>query len=353
VIGGGLLEVVGLIHNSRHFLDLGCGSLKEFELGIMQYDGLEDLDCLSIEESSDRPLIRLCPSQNRAQVIAVDATNTELGLTGCGLICAVRGTVVKVDGGKYAYARHGPFIFHITLANLRPLYDELKRIYMGESRDGSVPPVEKMAERVRVILERWLQRQAVITNSDAIILWDGSLAAPPSSSSIYATSRMLSEARARGNRVLAISKKTTLTLRGRALFDLINNELAPSMLDIDSDVCRYYGGKLSFLGHVYAAKLSRGSFTFRLDIDRGLSEDEAVEGVQQLLASDAFRENYPETLRLAHILSRFSPAEVIGMQRLVRERYGLRFSSTPNIREVIFGPFEVGKASQSLGVTIP
>jgi len=51
------------------------------------------------------------------------------------------------------------------------------------------------------------------------------------------------------------------------------------------------------------------------------------------------KDSYPETLRLAHILSRFSANEVLAMQRYVTKNFGLRITSQTDIRQVLFGPY--------------
>lgn len=342
----------------KDFIDLGCSSLAEicFNAPLNLADG-EDIEepqeeiTLGELGNCNRRLIHLYASEEKAPVLAIDTTNTDLGQTRHGFLCAVRGTVVKVEGKRYEYTRYGPFLFHITHANRQILYNSLRQTCLGEEGRRTAPPLEKMAERIRSILEEWLQRQTALSNRDAIILWDGSLAASATSGSVPITGQMLREARERGNCILALSKKTTLTVRDGVIHDLIGNAHAPSMLDIDEEARSNYFGRLHFLGHVYAAKLTLGRFTFRLDIDRGLSTEEAVQSVERLLASDILRENYPETLRLAHVLSRFSAAEILGMQRFIGECYGLRFSNLPSIREVIFGPFEGSGIGQRQGVS--
>lgn len=327
----------------KDFLEMGRNSLEEVRFDLAQFSGDEegtDEDGVVVgKEGQQRGLIRLSLGSRQVPVVAVDTTNIDLGLTRNGLLCAFRGTIVRAERGRCSYTRHGPFMFHVTPSNRQVLYDGLRRAYLGSERGEVAPPVEKMVDRIRTVLERWLQHQAILRSEGALLLWDGSLAAPAASRSTLIVGQMLQEARERGCKVLALSKKTTLGLRQGAVCDLIGDESAPSLLDIDEEARRVYGLRLRFLGHVYAAKLARSSFTFRVDIDRGLPEEEAVEGVRELLVSDGLRENYPETLRLAHVLSHFSAAEAIGMQRFIRESYGLRFSSRPDVREVVFGPF--------------
>lgn len=334
---------------------MGRSSLEEVRFDVTQFQEDEEETEGGVvigEEGQRRGLIRLTVGSKQVPVIAVDTTNTELGLTRNGLLCAFRGTIVRAEGGRCSYTRHGPFMFHVTPNNRQVLYDGLRQAYLGSQKRETAPPVEKMVDRIRTVLERWLQHQAILSSEGALLLWDGSLAAPAASRSTLVVSQMLHEARERECKVLALSKKTTLGLRQGAIRDLIDDECAPSLLDIDEEARQVYGLRLRFLGHVYAAKLARSSFTFRVDIDRGLPEEEAVEGVRELLISDGLRENYPETLRLAHVLSRFSPTEAIGMQRFIRESYGLRFSSGPDVREVIFGPFG-GSYSAHQGVSGP
>jgi hypothetical protein len=99
------------------------------------------------------------------------------------------------------------------------------------------------------------------------------------------------------------------------------------------------------LGNVYAVKLTEGNCSFRLDIDRRLSGEEGIDAVQKLLGNDMILQSYPETLRLAHIYSTFTANEVIGIQRFITNRCGLKIVMRPNVRRILFGPF--GKGSES------
>jgi len=100
-------------------------------------------------------------------------------------------------------------------------------------------------------------------------------------------------------------------------------------------------------GRVYAAKLAPGYFSFRLDIDREVPEEDGIHAVDRLIGNDLVIESYPETLRLAHITTRFSASEVIGMQRYIAENYGVRIVGRPDVRQVLFGPY-AGASTQGL-----
>ncbi len=340
------MELVDLTHMvPTGLFDLGRTSLEEMsclpELNIGVTEWSDDFgDNLKIRLGNyEAPLIRLCAAEHSVPVVGIDTTNIELGQTARGVLCAVRGTVVKVEDGLYEYLRHGPFIFHITNGNRQVLHQNLTESFLSIRESGPAPPLENMTDRIRSIFERWLQRQVSLNYKGSIILWDGSLAAPRMSRSLPLMRKILKEARNNENTILAFSKKTKLSLWNGNI-DLVDSRLAPSLLDIDEEARLGFFGQLCFLGHIYAAKLMPGRYTFRLDIDRSIPALKAIEATQKLLVSDGLRENYPETLRLAHVLSKFSPAETIGIHRFIGKTYGFQTRQNPNIRSAIFGPLE-------------
>ena len=103
-----------------------------------------------------------------------------------------------------------------------------------------------------------------------------------------------------------------------------------------------YENSIRNMGRINVAKLSNSSCTFRLDVDANLSESEAIEAVQALLGNDLIQSSYPETLRLAHIYSTFTAAEVLGIQRYVAQESNLKIIHRPNIRRILFGRFGKG-----------
>jgi hypothetical protein len=160
---------------------------------------------------------------------------------------------------------------------------------------------------------------------------------------------LLHTAQINRNHILALSKETTISVSGRRLNDLIDDGSAPCLLDIDDAVRSCYDNHRIFLGRIYAAKLSPSPFAFRLDIDRRIPEEEGFNAVGQLLGNELLTDGYPETLRLAHVLSRFSASEILAMQRYVSESYGLRIDSRSDVRQVLFGPYGGGNHTRLNG----
>jgi hypothetical protein len=321
-------------------LRLGCRSLQSAR--VVPALGVDDARAAAAPRGvpsvgvagTPIPLRRV---RDATPVYGIDTSSIALGETRAGLLYALRGSIVWREGREYRFVRHGPFLFQITAANKAALYATLHHLYFDEA-DAPSPLLERTADRIRNVYERWLQRHVSHVTDDAILLWDGSLTVKSTAATVSACAELLRTARRRGHRVLALSKETSLAIDGTPLNDVLRDGQAPCLLPIhDADLARHAG--LTFLGRVYAMKLVPSPFTFRLDVDRGIGTSCGVDAVQQLLGNDLIVDNYPETLRLAHIYARFSANEVLAMQRYVAERYGLRILRRPLVRQVLFGPY--------------
>jgi hypothetical protein len=86
-------------------------------------------------------------------------------------------------------------------------------------------------------------------------------------------------------------------------------------------------------------KLARSAFAFRVDVDREIPLQQTVKGICELTGTDIVDQGYPETLRLAHILSTFTASDVIGMQAFAAARFGVQLIPKLALRRSLFGPF--------------
>jgi len=333
----------------ENFVEIGYTSLKDIvdvnltrEMAVPGLDGGDFEDEVELEPTIANSFLKSITSLKPGEevpVFGVDTSNIDLGETKEGFLCAIRGSIVWRENRAYQYVRHGPFIFHITEANKHFLYNALRQRCFDVNEGVGAPILERIPEHIRNILERWLQKQLSESCKKSLLLWDGSLTTRTVNSPISILSSLLKRARDARNVVLALSKNTSISAFGRRMDELIDKEHAPCLLDIDDVVRAQYGKYLRFFGKIYAVKLSPGSLSFRLDIDRRVSPAAGVQAVENLLCSDLIVDSYPETLRLAHVLSRFSANEVLAMQRYVAETYGLKVIQRPNIRQILFGPY--------------
>jgi len=279
--------------------------------------------------------IRLKPVRDGSPVVAVDVSILGLGETKNGVLYAIRGTVVSKEK-RYRYRRLGPLLFHINIGD-KHIPDGDPRMHHitlpTDMRGGGGVNIPK---GLLTVFETMLKGRVVKKYSGAVLLWDGSLTIPSFEGGVKATTLLLELARERENRIIGLSKETCLLPTQGTMYPL-RGRPEPCLIDIDHTVQRTR--RLLLLGKVYLAKLARKGLSFRLDVDRELSETERITAVEKMIGNDLIQDGYPETLRLAHIFSKFNAAEVIGMHRFLDENYGLRALEYPNIRRILFGPF--------------
>jgi hypothetical protein len=333
------------------FTELSLSSMKNIESNYLQptetppnqptTEHIENATpIMKIQQPSTIKTIPLEHSSEEKPVVAVDVSSIRIGETETGILCAIRGAIVWKDKKRYKYQRIGPFPFHITEQNKNEIYKLFRNNHFEISEDPRAPSIINIQARLGNLLERWLQLGISCSTYGAIILWDGSMTAGMADSPVEEVSRLLEIARNRLSIVLAFSKNTTLRFSGHKLTDYAEKAEPPCLLQINGFPLS--SGPILLLGDVYVAKLTRGVCSFRLDIDRKVPRERGIEAVQSLLGSDLLVQSYPETLRLAHIFSTFTATEVIGIQRFIAHKYGLKIVTRPNVRRMLFGPFGKG-----------
>ncbi len=287
--------------------------------------------------------IRIEPKTNENPIVAVDVSSIKTGETEVGIVCAVRGAVVWKDNGSYYYVRCGPLAFHVTANTNEHLSRELG--FQHSTPLSAWPTIyPQIISRIRNVLERWIQRIVCSSFKNATVLFDGSLTAGTPDNPVRYVEAILNLAKERGNTVLAFSKATELCISGKNITDYVQELHAPCLLDVDSAVLKQFSpSPIRLLGRVYVAKLQVEGFSFRLDIDRQVPQENGFEAAGRVLGSDIVDHGYPETLRLAHILSTFTSNEIIGIQRFISRTYGIQITPRLSLRRSLFGPFGTGR----------
>jgi hypothetical protein len=285
--------------------------------------------------------IPLKPKNTQTIVAAVDTSSIKIGETSLGMLIAIRGANVWKQNRRYRYIRLGPFIFHITEENKKEVYTALQNTYLNATHNQqSTPNLQQMPTRMANILERWLQKMLSKTMNNGLILFDGSLTSGTPDTPTHVMKEILETARKMGNTVLAFSKMTSLRLNGHLITEALPAHKPPYMLET---VGLKPKPPIVLFGDVYVAKLSRGNYAFRLDIDKEIPFIERVGAVEKLLGNELFTQSYPETLRLAHILCTFTANEVIAMQHFVTRKCGIKIINRPDIHRLLFGVFGKGE----------
>lgn len=328
----------------QRFMELSINSLKmmskcTFQLNQQLFQQVS-CDQPTLSSPSAPEVLPLKPRTTPTAIAAVDTSTIKLGETSRGMIIAIRGAGVWKIGRKYGYVRLGPFLFHITEENRREVYNSLLRTYFPQHRGQAAPGFNQLPMRMANLLERWMQSSIAETMHGSVILFDGSLTAGTPDTPTHMLRGILDAARENGNIILAFTKMTTLRLNGCILTDMLPNQKPPCLIAVNGLKLK---PPLTLLGDVYVAKLTGGSCTFRLDIDRQVPPPERIMAVEKLLGNDLITYSYPETLRLAHILCTFTANEALAMQHYLRHRYGLKLVERPDIHKLLFGPFGKGE----------
>jgi hypothetical protein len=178
------------------------------------------------------------------------------------------------------------------------------------------------------------------TLNNGIILFDGSLTSGTPDTPTKTMKEILETARKRENTVLAFSKMTNLRLNGHIITEILPTHKPPYMLEAVGLKAK---PPIVLFGDVYVAKLSRGNYAFRLDIDKEIPLSQRIEAVERLLGNDLLAQGYPETLRLAHILCTFTANEVIAMQHFITRKCDVKIINRPDMHKLLFGIFGKGE----------
>jgi hypothetical protein len=283
------------------------------------------------------------PIYSETPIIAIDVSSIRIGETEEGVICAVRGAVVWSEKKIYRYLRIGPFPFHITEDNKREIQGLLEHC-QSFSFISKPSFLIELQSRLCSALEKWIQMMISASASNSIILWDGSLASRASNNTHNVLPNILKIARDNSNIVLSFSKASTIRFLGRKITDLIAKQSMPCLLEIDEQMLSMSSRNMRLYGKIYVAKLNDKGYPFRVDIDKALPRESQIETVRKLLGNELMFQGYPEALRLAHIFSTFTASDVIGIQRFISRKYGLKVVTLPSIRKALFGPFGTGGA---------
>ena len=284
--------------------------------------------------------IPLKPNLQQTIVAAVDTSTIKIGETSTGILVAIRGANVWKQNRNYRYIRLGPFIFHVTEENKKELYNTLQRAYFSASQNQNTPNLQQMPTRTANLLEKWLQTTLAKTISNGIILFDGSLTSGTPDTPTQKMKEILENARKRGNTVLAFSKMTNLRFNGHLITDIPIGHKPPYLLETAGLKPK---PPIVLFGDIYVAKLTKGNYAFRLDIDKENPAEQRFEAVEKLLGNDLIQQSYPETLRFAHILCTFTANEVIAMQHFITRTHKIKIIKRPDMHRLLFGPFGKGE----------
>lgn len=330
------------------------------EVDELEAQSWDELELDSVPPTPFDSLPRATP----LPLVAVDSGIQELGtIAGGGLAVAVRATAFldRGDGRPIAlrYNTGGLVIdegnrLHVFHAIGARLGQPGLLVDIGE--DGSFGLADKTPMRsneIKNALRSFVERMVIEEGAGLLaglgggtLFIDGAL--PPSSYDLpnkYVVGMLTSCAQARID-VVALSKKTRYTVRGRPieyLFDDDSNFVgyAPIRKFVDSRRAQKGGiyRDISAASEVYAARFAVGptALTFRVDLHNSICST-ADEVIKRVYTDVHLYGGYPMPLILAHQYSSFLGLDGPSLAADLVARYGFRFEAERSMG-VLFQPF--------------
>ena len=332
----------------QRFLEQSLHSLKQIQPQTLQLNN-QNLPPFSLNEQYPSNIqikpqpIPIKLDRQETLIAAVDTSTIRIGETSTGIIVAIRGATTWRQNHSYKYTRLGPFIFHLTEENKNSLYNNLEHAYFSTSYGAShqaAPNIMQMPMRLASLLERWLQTMVAKTVNHGVILFDGSLISGTLDTPVQRLREILGYARRNDSTVLAFSKATTLRANGLLITEQLPNNDPPYLLETSGV---HFRAPITLLGDVYVARLNKANFAFRLDMDKETSVEQRMAALQKLIGNDVYKQSYPETLRLSHILCTFTANEVLAIKHFITRTHGIQMVNRPDMHRLLFGPFGSGE----------
>ena len=287
------------------------------------------------EQSTRLPYeIRSFSSQPRERnVIGIDSSCVLIGETEDGTIFAGRVATVSASGSKILrYQRAGPFIYYM---NQKMIDSEISSGIPRRTMNAIVSD-SALAERfIRIRLERAAQIYAARTNSDSVILIDGSIRASMLESAQFSLRLLERETEDNFNQLLGVTKTSNIKLVARAAAALSTSKTSSAYADL-TDSLRILGVGTS--SKILVARFTQGSQVFRVDVSSANAEHES-QVLADVKRNDILFRGYPETLRLAHHLSIFDSAAISSIRGYLSKKYGLVQIPSDDLRATILGKF--------------
>jgi len=240
------------------------------------------------------------PIRIKKNIYAIDSSSVKLGETDDGGIYAAKcGIVVLSNNTSLHHYKVGPTIFYITRNTVREanLDTYLSNIILSDH--------ESAKRLIRVRTERSIQYELAKANHDSIILLDGSLNASVLESSPHDIKNIVEWCGVNKNLLMAIAKETNVGFDEHIIYCLKECR-SPAYVDLEGYINKIIGnpfGRTTLVkfGDYYSPIL-------RADI---VDPDEEINlALGSMLDNDCSGLGYPESLRLAHHISKFTSTEI-------------------------------------------
>lgn len=311
-------------------------------------------ELVALDRSALGPFQEFVAADGALPMVAIDAGVLEVGVCKTGYALAFKASVIEQDiNGVVSIAVLGPRVKFITPTNRAEVL-----LYVGEQlmqpdmfverhtngtltiKAGAREP-NQFKDRLRNFLERMLQLDAARQLGSGMLLIDGALTLRTFNTPGVFLAQLAREAQRRNSDIVGVSKKSRVTVDGVHVSALLDDVPAGSVGFMRINRVDTEDGDERNLGNPFAVRFAPGGFTFRVDVAKQslLPSEEGV--LQALYANTPMMLGYPNLLRLAHIHSAFTKAEIVSLQVAAAHDFQVSMRPPEDV-SVIFAPFRKG-----------
>lgn len=301
--------------------------------------------------------IRFAGSEVPLPLVAIDAGVVDVGISRTGFALAFKASVVTQDiDGAHTVTKVGPRVKFVAPDNRAELLHFIGGHLMNEEmfvmrlpdggleiKTGSTEP-NQYKDRLRNFLERMLQMQVARQLTNGLLLVDGALTLRTFNTPQVFMEELGRQAARLNSDIIGVSKKSRITVGGVHMTAVLD-EAPPDagfrrILTVDVSAGQEAATTRN-LGVPFAVRFAPGGFTFRVDVARRSLMPSEEDILHALYGNTQMTLGYPNLLRLAHIHSAFTKAEIVALQ--VQAAHDYRVSMRPpEDLSVIFAPFRKG-----------
>jgi len=265
----------------------------------------------------------------KEDVVAIDSSALNIAETENGSIYAVKAAASFLINNRRRYYRLGPFIAYIGPNNIGRI-----RGIVGAKLPAYMMVADKQIAMgfLRSYVESMTIGRAARALERGIVMVDGAFKSPSFGPSSAALAQVMSRWKD-SIKFMGISKTTHLRPI-RPFYSALARLDGMKYADITNVINSISHGEY---GRKYLVKFADDGFVFRVDLPYELEPDLAFASLKR---SEMMSNGYPESLKIAHLLSIFSNAELLG----VRGRVASRASKVlfgEDIRRVLLGSLHI------------
>jgi hypothetical protein len=264
----------------------------------------------------------------KTPLAAIDSSVIHLAETEDGSVYGAKvSLVVNKEKGRALY-RAGPLILYINEGNVKSFSGLFS---------NKVPTMlflidhQATMKGIRVILERTMAQLALNHLDEGIVLLDGPLRL--SIFEPYNASLDLLLATNSKTILIGMSKASRLKPVNRIASNLakIKGSCYVEITELIKSIVR------PSLGRSFLVKLQDRGLVFRVDVPSHVEPEYVLSAMKH---SDVLTHGYPESLKIAHLLSVFTMAEVAGLKGIIASKAG-EVLVVEDLRKVVLGSLKI------------